>query len=218
MRTLFQRYFWFMVGVVINSFGIALITKADLGTSPISSISYVLSLKLPPTLGQFTFLVNMIFIMVQLILLKKDFEPIQFLQIGVNIIFSACIDGSMRLLGMFAPEDFLIKFLSLLFGCVVLGIGISIEVAPDVIVVPGEGIVRAIASVTGKEFGSVKVIFDASLVTTAVILSLIFWGGLIGVGIGTVVSAMVVGPVVNQINGRIPLISHIRSLKKETGA
>ena len=38
------RYLFFVIGVMINSFGVALITKAALGTSPISSVPYVLSL------------------------------------------------------------------------------------------------------------------------------------------------------------------------------
>ena len=57
-----KRMLWFVLGVVINSFGIALTTKAAMGTSPISSVPYVLSLWLPLSLGQFTFIVNMFFI------------------------------------------------------------------------------------------------------------------------------------------------------------
>lgn len=68
-----KRYLWFVIGIAINSLGIALITKAALGTSPISSVSYVLSLYFPLTLGQFTFLVNLIFILAQVVILKKDF-------------------------------------------------------------------------------------------------------------------------------------------------
>ena len=49
-----KRYIIFIIGLYINSFGVSLITKAALGTSPISSIPYVLSLNFPFTLGQFT--------------------------------------------------------------------------------------------------------------------------------------------------------------------
>ena len=61
-----KRLLWFVLGVVINSFGIALTTKAAMGTSPISSVPYVLSLWLPLSLGQFTFIVNMFFILAQI--------------------------------------------------------------------------------------------------------------------------------------------------------
>lgn len=49
-----KRYIIFIIGLYINSFGVSLITKAMLGTSPISSIPYVLSLNFPFSLGQFT--------------------------------------------------------------------------------------------------------------------------------------------------------------------
>ena len=66
------RYFYFFIGVLINSFGVALITKAALGTSPISSVPYVLSLRFAPTLGEFTFVMNLIFIILQPVLLRRQ--------------------------------------------------------------------------------------------------------------------------------------------------
>ena len=212
MKTYLQRYFWFVIGIIINSFGVALITKAGLGTSPISSVSYVLSLQFPFTLGQFTFIVNMFFILAQFILLKKDFEPIQFLQIVVNVVFSACIDISMNLLSWLIVNNFMVGLFALLIGCGVLALGISIEVAPDVLVVPGEGIVRAISIVLNKRFGTIKIIFDVTLVSIATILSFLFFGKLSGLGLGTIISAIIVGYIVNLLNKKFLLISYIKTL------
>lgn len=41
-----KRYILFLIGLFINSLGVSLVTKANLGTSPISSIPYVMNLKL----------------------------------------------------------------------------------------------------------------------------------------------------------------------------
>ena len=58
-KELFIRYLIMVPGVFVLSFGIAFITKAGLGTSPISSIPYTLSLIMPGvSLGQFTIIVN----------------------------------------------------------------------------------------------------------------------------------------------------------------
>ncbi len=212
MNVYFKKYFWFIAGVIINSFGIALITKANMGTSPITSVAYVLSLKFPLTLGQFSFLMNLVFILLQIILLRRNFKPLQLLQLVVNIIFSYCIDLSMSLLSVFHFDNLISQIIALLLGCIVLGLGISIEVAPDVLMVPGEGLVRAISTVANKRFGTVKVVFDTTLVIIAVIMSFIFWGRLNGLGLGTIVSALFVGHVVNFINRRFPLLPHIRSI------
>ena len=207
-----QRYFWFVIGVMIISFGVALITKAGLGTSPISSIPYVLSLQFPFTLGQFIFIINMFFILAQFIFLKKDFEPIQFLQIFANVIFSVCVDISMNLLNWLTIDNFIVGLFSLLIGCCLLALGIAIEVAPDVLVIPPEGIVRVITTIVNKKFGTIKVVFDVTLVSIAVILSFLFFGKLNGLGLGTIISAIIVGYIVNLLNKKFLLISYIKTL------
>lgn len=47
MNNMPQRLAFFALGVVINSFGVALITLGNLGTSAISSVPYVCSLQFP---------------------------------------------------------------------------------------------------------------------------------------------------------------------------
>lgn len=207
-----SRYLWFVLGVLVNSFGVALITQAALGTSPISSIPYVLSLRFPITLGEFTFILNLVYILGQIVLLRRAFQPIQLLQIAVNVIFSAFIDVSMNLLSWLQPDHIVVKLIALILGCAILGVGISIEVAPDVLVVPGEGIVRAMTQVSGKRFGSVKVLFDCTLVAIALILSFLFFHGLNGLGLGTVISALIIGRFVNLYNRYLPLIPYLRGL------
>lgn len=213
MRKLVLRYIWFTIGVVINSFGVALITKAALGTSPISSVPYVLSLKFAPSLGAFTFVFNLLFIAAQVVLRGRNFPPIQFLQIVVNLVFSAFIDVGMKLLWWFEPDFLPVKLVALVLGCAVLGCGISIEVAPDALLVPGEGVVGAITDRLHKRFGSVKVVFDVTLVAIALGLSFWFFHGINGLGLGTVVSALIVGQFVNLCNAHLPLIARIRLLR-----
>ena len=212
LKTYLPRYLWFLAGVLINSFGVALITRAALGTSPISSLPYVLSFRFPVTLGQFTFAMNLFFILGQVLLLRRDFQPIQLLQVAVNAVFSAFIDVSMGLLSWLEISSLPMAVLVLVLGCAVLAFGISVEVAPRVLMVPGEGIVQAIAAVTGWRFGNVKVGFDAALVATALVLSLLFFHRLQGMGAGTILSALAVGRFVNLYNRRLPLISRISAL------
>ena len=213
MSTLIKRYFFFILGLIINSFGVAFITKSALGTSQISSIPYVLSLKFTNlSFGQTTFIFNMLFILIQLLILKKDFRPIQFLQIPANILFSSFIDVSMTLLTGLNPQTIPLRSLSLLVGCAILAVGISVEVAPDVIKVPGEGIVHAMARVSGMEFGKVKIRFDVTLIIIAIVLSFLFFQRLNGVGLGTIVSAILIGPMISFVNRHLPGIEKIRGL------
>ena len=208
---LVQRYLWFVLGVCINSFGVAFITKAALGTSPISSVPYVLDLELPLSFGETTFAMNLLFIIAQVALLRRDFKPIQLLQVAVNLLFSTLIDVSMAALSWLNPAELPLQLASLALGCAILGFGVSVEVAPNVIVVPGEGIVRAIASVTEKPFGTVKMCFDCTLVIVACALSFAFFNGL---GVGTIISALAVGRLCNLFNRHVPLLAYIARLTR----
>ena len=140
MNNMPQRLVFFALGVVINSFGVALITLGNLGTSVISSVPYVCSLQFPMfSFGVTTFIWNILLILVQVVLLRRDFKPSQFLQIMVNVLFSAMIDVSMAILGVLHPTMLWGQFLCIGLGCVALAFGIVIELASNAVVVPGEG-------------------------------------------------------------------------------
>lgn len=215
-KNLLLRYLWFAIGVAINSFGIVFITKSALGTSPISSVPYVMSLQFTAfSFGVTTFVLNILFVLGEIILLRRDFKPVQFLQIAATFLFSALIDVSMVILDFVQPETVLTRLVSLLIGCMILAVGVSIEVAPAVIVVPGEGLVRAISQTTKIRFGTVKICFDVSLMVISTVLSFVFFGRLNGIGTGTVIAAFAVGKFVNIVNKRLPLIEKIRALAAE---
>lgn len=102
-----KRYLIFLVGLFVNSLGVSLITKANLGTSPISSIPYVLSLNFPFTLGNFTIFFSILLIILQLIILRKNFKLEHILQIPVSIIFGYFIDLTMILFSWVNPEVYI---------------------------------------------------------------------------------------------------------------
>ena len=151
-----KRYSMFIAGVIFSALGISLITKAGLGTSPITSLAFVLTFIFPHSLGEFTMLVNTVMFLIQAALLGKAFGKIQLLQLPAALLFSACIDGWMYILGFWKTGSYVGQVLMLLLGCVFLGLGIAFEVIPNVLILPGEGLVRVIAGLTGWRFGLVK--------------------------------------------------------------
>ena len=189
----FKRYLIFIIGLYINSFGVAFITKAGLGTSPISSIPYVLSLNFKLTLGNYTILFNILLILLQIIILRKNFKLEHLLQLPVAIAFGYFIDLSMAMLSFIAPQVYIMKLLYLLIGCLILGFGVYIEVLANVVMLPGESLVRAIVLTAKTEFGTTKVAFDVTMTVCAVILSFVFAHKLDGVREGTIVAALLVG-------------------------
>lgn len=197
-----KRYIIFFIGLFINSLGVSLITKAALGTSPISSIPYVLSLNFPLTLGQFTIFFSILLVLLQLIILRRNFKAEHLLQIPISMAFGYFIDLTMDLLSFVDPKIYVVKIFALLIGCLILGFGVYTEVLANVAMLPGESFVRAVVEVWHTEFGISKVIFDVSLSVIAVILSFVFTGHLEGVREGTIIAALFVGFIARTL-GRL---------------
>lgn len=199
-----RRYVLFVVSLFINAFGVAFITKALLGTSPITSITYVLSMFTPLTMGQWTIITNLLFVAIEPLLMNRtqlrEERIIYLMQIPISLCFGYFIDGSMFLLQGLAPATYLAQLGSLAVGCLILALGIALEVKVNVAMTSGEYFVRVIALRFKGDFGYVKLGFDSTLVLLSCIVSWIFMQGIYGVREGTVVAALVVGPIVHFVS------------------
>ena len=204
-----KRYIIFLIGLFINSLGVSLITKANLGTSPISSIPYVLSLNFPFTLGNFTIFFSILLIILQMLILRRNFKAEHLLQIPVSVLFGYFIDFTMILLGFVHPQSYVVKVIDLLIGCLILGFGVYIEVLADVVMLPGESFVRAIVQTWNREFGSTKVIFDVSMAVIAIVLSMILSHTVNGVREGTIIAALLVGAIARQFGKKLEFVKEV---------
>ena len=184
-----KRYIIFFIGLFFSSFGVSFVTKANLGTSPISSIPYVLSLATKPTLGEYTIFFSLFLIALQILILGKKFKKESLLQIPVSIVFGYFIDFSMFLLSWLNPENYAYRGVALILGCIILGFGVYAEVIADVVMLPGEAFVKAVTVRFKTDFGTTKVCFDASMTIIAGVSAFIIFHKLNGVGIGTIIAA-----------------------------
>lgn len=213
-----KRYLIFLIGLFINSLGVSLITKANLGTSPISSVPYVLSLNFPFTLGQFTIVFSLVLILIQFLILRKNFKLEHLLQIPVSVLFGYFIDLTMMMLFFVKPENYAGSLIYLLIGCVILGFGVYTEVLANVAMLPGESFVRAVSSTWKTEFGSTKVAFDVSLTVIAAVCSVIFSFRLDGVREGTIIAALLVGFIARLFGRKLSFLEPLlfASAKQKT--
>lgn len=192
-KELFRRYVFFVAGLFVNSLGISLITKANLGTSPISSIPYTLSLGFPLSLGMFTMIFSVLLMVVQLVILRKRFSKELWLQLPISVLFSAFIDLTMAMLFFIHLQTYITQMISLLIGCLILGFGVFMEMTANVVMLPGECTVRAISSTWHTDFGKTKIAVDVTMALTAGILGLALYWEIAGVREGSLISALLVG-------------------------
>lgn len=203
-----SSYGIFFVGVVFVALSITLFVKAALGTTPIASAAYVLSLALPYSIGFFNFLVSAAVFIGQILILRRDFPRYQWLQIPVTVIFCAGIDAWMAALAWLYPTLYAEQVVVLLLGCLAMGIGVTLEVKGGVIMLPCEAFVNTVCTRWHFRFGNVKMIFDASLVAIAAVISLYFFGDVRGIREGTLLSAFSTGFLEKCFTIYIPRMIH----------
>ena len=195
-----KRYLLLLVGLSIMAFGVAFSIKASLGTSPISSVPYVVSLFTSLTVGTATITMHCVFILLQILILRKNYHPIQLMQLPVAFFFGYLTDFGVWAVRGIHCDTYWQQWLVCLAGILLVAVGVSFEVKAGVIVLAGEGVVLAICKVFPKvKFGYMKVGFDVTLVKIACILSLSFTGQLQGVREGTVAAALLVGMLAKQL-------------------
>lgn len=204
-KFLLRRYLLFCVALFVNALGIAFITRAALGTSPITSVTYVLSMFTPFTIGEWTIMLNILFVVLEpFMMTRKDLKEdlrMFLLQIPISLCFGIFIDICMHyILFWLNPATYPSMIIALLIGCVILAVGIALEVKANAAMMAGEYFVKVITRRFRGEFGYIKLGFDVTLVAIACLLSLIFMSGIYGVREGTVIAALIVGPIVHFVS------------------
>lgn len=209
---LLRRYLIFGISLFIIACGISVITRSDLGTSPITSVPYVASLNTPISMGTYFFLFTIILICLQMLLLGKkgilERKVELLMQFPVAFVLSIFTDLTMWLTAGYAPDPYYVKIISLVIGCLILALGICLEVIADVTMISAEYTIQFATLRFKKNFGNIKICFDITLVLFAALCSWLLSGRVQGVREGTVIAALITGPFVRFIMPRLVFIRH----------
>src|SRR5574344_815796 len=214
---LLRRYLVFVITLFIMALGVSLSIRANLGSSPISAPPYVLS-KMPSaimTMGEFTICMHVIFILIQILVLRKNYEKIQLLQLAVGFLYGFYTDLTMWITQPFqwgnTTTDYIIRFVQLVLGASLLAYGIAIEVRCNVLLLAGEGLPSSISKAFKWDFGKVKICTDTLLVGIAVVFSFSFFGSWRWdmIGFGTLFSMIAVGAMVRFFAPKIVWVDKI---------
>ena len=204
-KELVKRYSLFIISLWFSALGVAITKCGSLGVSCISSVPNVLSLRFTAlTIGGWTFVWNTLLVICQILLLRKNFQKIQLLQIPLSFLFGWFTDLAMLLAVRIPVNSYPMQLFMVVLGVAILAFGITLGVIANVVLNAGEGIVKALADVSGKEFGFVKVRFDVVCVILSLVISLATFGGkIIGIREGTLIAAFLNGTMVKWYSRRL---------------
>lgn len=198
MKKMVKNYVLFIIGLFIASMGVALSTKAGLGTSPVASVPYSISLlnhKL--TFGWWLNIWSLIQIFVQIALLRKKCKPVEIIiQTVLAFVYGYLTDVSCMLISGIQVNSYAVQFGLMILSCFVLGLGIWIQFKGGVAMLPGEAMNRAISEISGKRYENIKIFFDVLYIAAAALICWLCLGKLEGVREGSIISAFLVGTII----------------------
>lgn len=188
------RLLFYFAGLVIMTFGVAVSVRADLGVSTISSIPYTMTCVAGIDLGIATMIFSVIMVLIQIVLLRKEYRLINLLQLPVGILFGMFLTFCCNLtVYMPEPSDMAVKLVMTLISTVLVALGVFLYVPAGFIPLAPEGTMLVIARVTKSKFANVKLISDITMVVISLVTCLAVIHELGSVGIGTVLAALLVG-------------------------
>ena len=188
-----RRALLFALGVAVAGLGVALSTRAGLGATPISSVPWVLTRVTSLSYGTLTLLMNLLFVLGQVAVLRRKFAPFQLLQIPATALFGACIDGGMWLTQSWTTTVYPLQVTMLVGGAFLLAVGIVCQVHSDFLCVPGDALVKTVAQTFKFRLARVKMCFDATLVLSTLVVSYALLYRVEGVREGTILGVFLVG-------------------------
>ena len=202
MKNIIYRYFLFLVGLFIASIGVAFSTKAGLGTSPVASVPYSVSLVSSFfSFGGWLNVWSVLQILVQIALLRKKCNPVEIIiQTVLAFVYGYLTNFSCWIISPIVLTGYIPRFVFMIIGCFILAFGIWIQFKGGVAMLPGEAMNRAISEVTGKKYENIKIFFDVVYIVAAALICIIFLGGLEGVREGSITAAFLVGLIIKLYN------------------
>ena len=202
MKQVIKNYALFLIGLFIASMGVALSAKAGLGTSPVASVPYSVSLvNHALTFGWWLNMWSVLQIAVQIALLRKKCKPVEIIiQTVLAFVYGYLTDFSCKLISGLQANSYIMQFALMILSCFVLGFGIWIQFKGGVAMLPGEAMNRSISEVTGKKYENIKIFFDVLYIIVAAAICFIFIGKLEGVREGSIIAAVFIGNIIKLYN------------------
>ncbi len=193
MKKIVSRIVLYILGLYILSWGVAFSINSNLGGSPMNSFPIAISAVTGLNKGLCVTGIFTVYVLIQILILRKDFELKNLFQIVFATIFGYMVNFSSFLLGDFAFPTYFGKLGMLAISIVFIAVGITLYIIADLVPMPSEGLAMTIAEKIGQPFHRIKIAVDCTSVVFAIAVSLIGLGRLSGVREGTIITALTVG-------------------------
>lgn len=193
------RIGFYVLGLFIIALGVAFSLNSNLGISPVNSLPYVVSQVTGVAMGTWVIIIFCGYILLQILILRREFKLINLTQIIFSTIFGFFVDFARMLLGDFSLPHYWGQLIMLAVSILLVAIGVFLYISVDIVPMPMEGLSLAIAQKTNIPFPKMKIIVDCTVVGISIIISLLFFRRLEGIREGTVATAVFAGTIIGAL-------------------
>jgi len=186
----------YCLGLLLLAFGVAISVNSNLGVSPVNSLPYVISRIVNMQLGTCVTVVFCSYIALQVLILRREFQIVNLLQILFSTLFGYFVDFAKWTIGDFALPGYVGRLGMLAVSILFIALGILLYMDAQLVPMPMEGLTAAVAKKLGKPFPTMKTIIDCIVVASGIVLCFVFLGRLDGIREGTVITAVVTGKII----------------------
>lgn len=188
-----KRILIYCIGVLFMAAGFIFNAKSGLGTTPICSIAYCVSVLTGTTFSDMTMILFALCFFIAVLIRWKKPHWTDFLQLPYCFVFSRCMSAFAAILP--SPKSLPLQIIFLVLGIICVGTGATMTLSMHLIPNPGDYMVNCLGNRIHKPLGLSKNIVDVVIVGSVAIISLITHRGLLelGVGFGTLAAVILTG-------------------------
>ncbi len=195
----FYRILFYTVGLILLACGLTFNAKVSLGVSCMMSVPYALSQIFSVSYAWMIFLVYSVFVILQLILRRRQKDYKILLQLPFSFVFSLLMDGCDRLFS-FEQLSLAARLCILAAAILLTAVGAAMMVYTKLIPSPVDGLAAAVGEALHKDMGFGKNLCDCVAVVISCLIGLICAGKIVGIGVGTLASMVLIGRCISLFN------------------
>lgn len=198
-----KRYVWYMLGLVLSSLGNTLMVKMMLGQSTFNAMIYNVSLLTHLKIGYISIMFNICVMLIQIIILNKNFKKIQLLQMVPGIICGVILNFFIYdypLTSNLEINQYMLEIFVFISGLLINAFGISLITTAHIVAAPIETLCLILSEKTRYSFRIYRTGFDVFFITVAIIVMVIMGKNTYTIREGTLINLLFMGTLIGFFN------------------
>lgn len=191
---LYLRILFYILGIFCLSCSMPLAVSASLGMFPASSFPYILSSVTNISLSVFITLVFSLYVLLQIIILGKEFKWINLFQLVFSALLGYFVELTTMIFSNWLATTYLERFIQLALSILLSGLGVVLYINTELMTMPPEGFMLAILrKKPGLSLGKLRIMHDSTILLLTCAISLIAFKEIRGIREGTLIAALFCG-------------------------